>query len=395
MGRVYLAHDTRLGRHVALKAVAPALAADPTHRDRLRREARAAAALTHPGICTVYALEEFGDDLFIAAEYVDGHTLRDEMKRGQQADAADVVRTASELAVALAHAHGRGVVHRDLKPENIMRTSDGRVKILDFGLALIDPRVDGRDPTHVTQPGTMVGTPRYMAPEQLNGQPATARSDVFAFGVLLYEYACGTHPFAAPTPLAVAGRILEGHATPLRECRPDLPHAVTDAIDRCLQKAPEDRFASGADLVPALDASGPAKGVNRMSAWWQTHQLIAVALYFIACGLAWQIKEWQPGIATTMFVIVGVAATVAGVFRGHLLFTVRVNSPHLAAERRRAMPVTLATDLLLALTLAADGVLLSASRPLAGVLTLALAIGIALARIVVEPATTSATFRTS
>ena len=134
MGRVYLASDARLGRNVALKAIAPRLIGDPAQRERLRREARAAAGLTHPGICTVYALEEYDGDLFIAAEYMDGRTLREEIAGGSRPLAADILRTARDIAAALASAHASGIVHRDLKPENVMRTSDGRVKILDFGL---------------------------------------------------------------------------------------------------------------------------------------------------------------------------------------------------------------------------------------------------------------------
>src|SRR5690349_18935834 len=135
MGRVYLARDERLGRTVALKALAPHLIRDADHRERLRREARSAAVLAHPGICTVYALEEIDGELYIATEFVDGHTLRDEISAGRRPSATDVARTAREIAAALASAHKNGLVHRDLKPENIMRTGEGRLKILDFGLA--------------------------------------------------------------------------------------------------------------------------------------------------------------------------------------------------------------------------------------------------------------------
>src|SRR5687767_2285350 len=231
MGRVYLATDATLGRNVALKALPPELTFDTSHRDRLRREARAAAALTHPGICTVYALEELDGDLFIATEFVDGTTLRDQLDSGRRPSPAELTRVAGELAAALAHAHAHGIVHRDLKPDNVMMTSDGRVKILDFGLA----RLSTPDPAvgPITQPGTVFGTPAYMAPEQLQGQTVDARADVFAFGVLLYEYASGVHPFAAATPLGIAGRILESEATPIAERRPDISAAVAAVVDRC------------------------------------------------------------------------------------------------------------------------------------------------------------------
>ena len=197
MGRVYLATDARLGRTVALKALPPRLTKDAEGRERLRQEARAAAALTHPGICTVYALEELDGDLFIAAEYVDGHPLRREIAHGRRPAPGEVMQTARELASALASAHQKGITHRDLKPENVMRAKDGRLKILDFGLALIEENVGadtpaaGEDrttpgvPARLTGPGVLAGTPGYMAPEQLNGLAVDARADVFAFGVLL------------------------------------------------------------------------------------------------------------------------------------------------------------------------------------------------------------------
>src|SRR5207247_1172829 len=167
-------------------ALPPRFTRDPAHRERLRREARAAAALTHPAICTVYALEELDEGLFIATEFVDGHTLREDMSSGGPRPAGEVVRTARELAGALAAAHAKGITHRDLKPENVMRTADGRLKILDFGLARID--TPDASPSAgrplATLPGVLLGTPAYMAPEQLNGQPADARTDVFAYGVL-------------------------------------------------------------------------------------------------------------------------------------------------------------------------------------------------------------------
>ena len=395
MGRVYLATDTRLGRNVALKALPPELTLETEHRDRLRREARAAAALTHPGICTVYALEELEGDLFIATEYVDGTTLRYQLDSGRRPSAADLTRIARELAAGLAHAHEHGVVHRDLKPDNVMMTSDGRLKILDFGLA----RMTNPDPAvaPITQPGTVFGTPAYMAPEQLQGQPVNARADVFAFGVLLYEYACGVHPFAAATPLAVAGRILQSEATPLAERRPDISATLAAVIDRCLSKAQADRFESAAGIVRALEtghystssAAQARRGTRPLAAWWRAHQFVALSLYLIASVLCWQIKEWQPGFANAIFVAVAIASTVAGVFRGHLVFTERMNDPRLLAEVRRASSVTLLADILIGLELGVAGMLLATSRPVPAVLTMALGVGIALTRLVVEPSTTA------
>lgn len=407
MGRVYLATDTRLGRTVALKALPPRLVKDPSQRERLRREARAAAALTHPGICTVYALEEVDGELFIAAEFVDGQTLREEIVSTRRPAPGDVLQTARELAAALASAHAKGITHRDLKPENVMRAKDGRLKILDFGLARIQENVAGpfamsgpgaqpvaaRPRAHPTEPGVLAGTPAYMAPEQLNGQPVDARADVFAFGVLVYEYAIGTHPFDAPTLLGVAARVLESNAHPID--RSDLPPQVVDVVERCLRKSPTDRFASAVDIVQTLarDEAKPrrAAGTN----WWRAHQFATMTLYFVASALAWQIKEWHPGTAGAVFLAIGVAATIGGVFRGHLLFTERVvgsGAVGFSTERRRATPATLVIDLLIALALVIDGMILSSARPLAAVLTLALGTGIGLARLLVEPSTTRTTF---
>ncbi|OFW27345.1 MAG: hypothetical protein A3H97_10890 [Acidobacteria bacterium RIFCSPLOWO2_02_FULL_65_29] len=392
MGHVYRARDERLGRTVALKALAPRLVRDESQRERLRREARAAAALTHPGICTIFALEEVNGDLFIVSEYVEGRTLREEIAASRPS-ASHVHETARELAAALASAHAKGITHRDLKPENVMRTADGRLKVLDFGLARFD-RADQEPMAYVTQPGTLIGTPEYMAPEQLNGKVADPRTDVFAYGVLIYEYACGEHPFAASTPMGVAARVIEGDVVSIRERCPALSPSLVAVVDRSLEKSPADRFDSAADIVAALareDPPLPPRGA--VATWWRRHQCALIALYLGASILGWQIKEWQHALAGPIFLLLGVAATVAGIFRGFLLFTEQMNPAGFEKERRRARPVTLGADLLIALALAADGALLYQSRPLAAVLTIALGVGIALVGLVVEPATTTAAFQ--
>jgi predicted Ser/Thr protein kinase len=395
MGRVYLATDARLGRQVALKVLPPWRTDDPSERERLRREARAAAALTHPGICTIYALEELDGQLFIAAEFVEGHTLREEIERGTRPAPQELLRTARELAAALASAHAKGITHRDLKPENVMRTGDGRLKILDFGLARFEEAAVASPALRVTRPGALVGTPGYMAPEQLNGQSVDARTDVFALGVLLYEYACGTHPFDAGTALGMAARVLESDAQPIEGRCPDVPPHLAAVIERCLRKAPAERFASASEIVAALSSDHSGLPQVKLASWWRAHQLTMITLYFAASALAWQIKEWQQGTAAALFLVIGVAATISAIFRSHLLFTERLVGPRAVgfrAERRRATPATLAADLVIALALIMDGVTLSSSRPLASVLTMALGVGIALARLVLEPSTTTATF---
>jgi serine/threonine protein kinase len=401
MGRVYQATDARLGRTVALKVLDPSLTRDPSQRERLRREARAAAGLTHPGICTIYALEEIGDDVFIAAEFIDGHTLRAEIAGGERPTASMLLNSARELAEALACAHGKGITHRDLKPENVMRNREGRLKILDFGLALVSTGPNALDALpRVTLPGAIVGTPAYMAPEQLKGGSIDARTDVFAYGILIYEYATGVHPFDASTPrrladrtpLVLAARILEVEPRSIQEVRADVPRQIVSVVERSLQKLPAARFNSAAEIIPLLtDAPSPPEPL-RVTDWWRNHQMIALGLYFVAAALAWQIKEWQHGLADSGFLAVAVLATTAGIFRGHLLFTERLNRPSFDAERRRAEPITLVTDVVIALALAAEGWQLAAARPLAGALTIALAVGIALTRLVVEPSTARGAF---
>jgi len=402
MGRVYLATDNRLARTVALKALAPHLTRDASQRERLRREARAAAALSHPGICTVYALDEIGDDLYIASEFVDGHTLREEIASGQRPSSDTIVDTARQLASALASAHARGVAHRDLKPENVMRTADGRLKILDFGLARIDSSAVGVDDhTHsparalVTLPGVLLGTPAYMAPEQLNGQPADARTDVFAFGVLMYEFACGVHPFDAGTELARLARVLDSEARPLDVRCPHAPPAFAAVIDRCLRKAPAERFATAAEIVTALDRHAQ-DSPRRNLAWWRTHQLTVMALYIVAATVGWSIKETLDTRSTMwLFVVLGIGGAVAGIVRGHLLFTEQMNRTRLASERRRTRRSLLTVDLAIAAALFVDGLVLAQRTPLWAVMTMAVALGIALAAVLMEPATSEAAFGTS
>jgi len=377
MGRVYLATDTRLGRTVALKAVAPELAGSESQRERLRREARLAAGLSHPGICTVFALEEIDGELYIASEFVEGRTLRDAIASGGVPPSSEVVRIARELAAALAFAHARGVVHRDLKPENVMLTADGdHVRILDFGLARSEVHEGAAPAEFVTQPGLVLGTPAYMAPEQVHGGRGDARSDVYAFGVVVHEYATGAHPFTGAGPRAR----LDAHPA--------------EIVARCLRATPAERFASAVELSAALEASTSAAppGTTRHARWWRTHQAVIVALYAIAAVLAWQIKEWERvPVASALFFALGAASTIGAILRGHLLFTERVNVAALAAERKRAGRATRLIDLLVSGMLFADGMLIT-ERPVPSVLTLGFALAVLLTMIVVEPATTRAAF---
>jgi eukaryotic-like serine/threonine-protein kinase len=394
MGRVYLARDERLGRTVALKALAPHLVRDPSQRERLRREARAAAGLTHPGICTVYALEEMDGELYIATEFVDGHTLGDEIRMGRSPANRDVLRTARELADALASAHAKNIVHRDLKPDNVMRTADGRLKILDFGLARIDNPDRIAPATIVTQPGVVIGTPAYMSPEQINGQPVDARADVFAFGVLLYEYACGVHPFLGSTTLATVARVLESDARPITARCPDISSGLADVISRCLRKAPSERYGSAAEIAAALAAVGEsASGPARATTWWRTHQIVVTLLYIVAAVLSWQIKDWmETPVTVSIFLALGACATIGGVLRGHLAFTDWMNRAQLVAERKRTAHATRLLDATTSVLLFTDAALIARQQALPAVFALSLALGIALAALLLEPATNRAAF---
>jgi serine/threonine-protein kinase len=264
MGVVYRATDEKLLREVALKVLPASMASDGERRQRFLREARSAAAVTHPCIATVYEVDEADGHVFIAMELVLGDTLRERMAPGLVH--AEAVRIAKAVARGLARAHEKGVVHRDLKPENVMVTPDGEVKILDFGLAKLraadpgDLGSPGTEPTAVqlTAQGRVMGTPGYMSPEQVEGRAEVdARSDVFSFGVMLYEMLSGVRPFRGSSSIEVLYGVLHRELQPLQEVCPTVPADIAALVTRCLQKRPEERFASGRELVVALEGDSP------------------------------------------------------------------------------------------------------------------------------------------
>jgi serine/threonine protein kinase/Tfp pilus assembly protein PilF len=253
MGVVYRARDTRLERDVALKVLPDALVADATARARLVREARTASALNHPNICHIYDVGEAGGHSYIAMEHVEGRPLSQSIPpEGLPLDTA--LRYASQLAEALAHAHDRGVLHRDLKSANVMITPEGRVKVLDFGLAKRAP--DGSDEAtrtidSVTQAGSVAGTLHYLAPELLRGQPADARSDIWALGVTFYEMVTGKLPFTGRTGFEASAAILREPPAPLPA---QVPAGLRSIITRCLTKEPARRYQRAGELRAALEA---------------------------------------------------------------------------------------------------------------------------------------------
>ena len=254
MGEVYRAHDDRLDRDVALKLLPSTWFADETARARLLREARAAAGLNHPNICTIHEVGEAGGQPYIAMEYVPGEPLNAVLARGRM-PLDSTLRYAGQMADALAHAHERGVIHRDLKSANIVITPEGRVKILDFGVAKRLPIGEGaemmtKSGLELTQEGTIVGTLPYMAPEQLRGQPADTRSDIWAMGVVIYEMASGERPFTGQTSFEVTSAILE---RPPRPTGGTVPPALGAVIERCLAKEADRRYQRAGEVRAALE----------------------------------------------------------------------------------------------------------------------------------------------
>ncbi|MGH9254830.1 MAG: protein kinase domain-containing protein [Vicinamibacterales bacterium] len=249
MGEVYEAHDSRLNRRVALKVVRRDVAGDLIRRERLKREASAAAMLNHPHIVTLHSIEEQDGILFLTMELVEGSTLTNAIP-SEGLPLNRFLTFAIQLADALQAAHGRGVIHRDLKPGNIMVTRDGVLKVLDFGLSkiAIDQAAGLVTTESLTIDGQLVGTAPYMAPEQIEGKTSDARSDIFSLGIILFEMATGGRPFSGQTPMATLTAVLRDAPPLASELRPSFPEDVARIIDRCLVKDPDRRMQSAGDL---------------------------------------------------------------------------------------------------------------------------------------------------
>jgi tetratricopeptide (TPR) repeat protein len=289
MGEVYLAQDLTLDRKAALKFLPATQSADASARKRLAREAQSAARLDHPFICKVYEVGQADDRPFIAMEFVEGTTLKDRLAVGPL-PVPQAVRIASELAEALDLAHQRGIVHRDLKPPNVMLTPDGHVKVMDFGLAKQVIAASGDFESigtmTLTQTGELAGTVAYMSPEQLRGLPLDARSDIFAFGLLLHEIVTGVHPFRRSSTFSTADAILNEHEPALDRWINDAPPLLAHVISRCLAKDREQRYQSMRDVLIELNAlagdsatsSRRATVPPRRRSWWFAAAAAAIAL---------------------------------------------------------------------------------------------------------------------
>lgn len=247
MGTVYLAFDPELSRHVAIKGLGTGQAT-PERRERLRREARAAAALTHPNIAQIYDVITCDDQDFVVMEFVEGQTLADVLANGPLPP-GEVARIGAQIARALAFAHRRGVIHRDIKCENVMLTPDGTAKVLDFGLAQIQTLPKEQ---RLTQEGLVVGTSRAMSPEQAMGKPLDHRSDIFSLGSLLYEAVTGQPAFAGETVLETMHRVARAEYVPLAQAAPHVPRELASVIERCLERDPARRFAEALEVANVL-----------------------------------------------------------------------------------------------------------------------------------------------
>ncbi len=287
MGEVYRAKDLNLGRDVAIKVLPEKLVSDPEPLRRFEQEARAASALNHPNIITIYEIGEYEGAPFIAMEHVEGETLRDILAKAPL-PTKKLLQIATQIAEGLAKAHAAGIVHRDLKPENLMVTDDGLVKILDFGLAkLTGPPVEIQSETETktkvgTQIGTILGTVQYMSPEQASGRSVDHRSDQFSLGLILYEMATGKATFKRDTAAATLAAIIEGKAEPMTGFDPSLPGSFRRTVERCLVKEPEGRYASTGELARELEQARDGLGGLLTGVWLRRTAMIAMVGFLAA-----------------------------------------------------------------------------------------------------------------
>ena len=332
MGEVYRGHDDRLGRDVALKVIAPALLHDPSLRRRFELEARAASALNHPAIVTVYDVGETAGTSWIAMEWIDGRTLRAVLAEGAL-PVREAVALTRQIAHALAAAHAKGIVHRDLKPENVMIAADGQAKILDFGLArqtLVDSlegslteTVTAR-PRAATMEGAILGTVGYMSPEQASGRPADFRSDQFALGLLAYEILTGRRAFVRPTAVETLSAIIREEPEPIGVVRGGSAAGIQRVIARCLSKRPEDRFETTRELAAACELIGgeasddehwpvaapeatglPAHSAATRAKWWasRTGLMLAAGLVIVLAAAGWYRFAGAPAAIQSLAVL--------------------------------------------------------------------------------------------
>ncbi len=308
MGEVYAAEDTKLQRRVALKRLPPDMATDPERLQRFRREARAIAALNHPNVVTVYSVEEADGVQFLTMELVEGKTLG-ELIPPDGLPPEELLQLALPLVDAVAAAHRHGIVHRDLKPANVMLASDGRLKVLDFGLSKLRPDVSTTATTclethSLTSAHAIVGTAAYMSPEQAEGRPVDHRSDIFSLGVVLYELASGRRPFVGDTVFSLISSIIKDPPVPLADVKRDVPPALDRIVTKALAKAPAERYQSARELHDALREVQQQTAVGwilRGIVWavarsrWTRRLALAAGLVTLVAGGAWYLVAGRDG----------------------------------------------------------------------------------------------------
>jgi eukaryotic-like serine/threonine-protein kinase len=398
MGVVYLARDNRLDRPVALKMLAPRYISNSHFRERLKREARAAAKLSHPGIATVYSLEELGDALYIVSEYVSGPTLLKLIECGP-VPVPQLMDIAIQVSRALAAAHEQGIVHRDLKPENVIRTESGSVKILDFWLARFEPNRDLSPEVRITRSGMFLGTPAYASPEQLLGSEVDRRTDIFSFGVLLYELATGEHPFGATDSMSTIARILEAEVPDLTHVNSKISRGLNRIIHRCLKKKAADRFDNARDLQAELEQLSAGRDIEpemrALSAlwWWQFHQACVGFMYYGMLYPLWVVKKSFPGVEGSLYFFPAIIAVgVAANLRFHLWFTSRFYVSELPSQRRRVSRWIRLADWIFVIMLAGSAIRIHTVHAVYAALLMGVAIGGLVAFSLIEPTTSKAAF---
>ena len=305
MGEVYRARDARLSRDVALKVLPSELASDAGRLKRFEKEARSASALNHPNIVTIHEIGSADSVSYIVMELVEGKTLRELLFAGPL-PTKRILQLSSQIADGLARAHEAGIVHRDLKPENVMVTKDGRVKILDFGLAKLAPGLDNAKGTNLptetgTGAGVILGTVGYMSPEQASGQPVDFRSDQFSFGSMLYELVTGKRAFQKKTGVETLSAIIQAEPEPIGALNTETPAPLRWIVERCLAKDPDERYGTTRDLSRDLatlrDHVTEAAGVRAAQAptrrSWKTLGVVLAALTVLAAGILTGKRLWR------------------------------------------------------------------------------------------------------
>jgi tetratricopeptide (TPR) repeat protein/tRNA A-37 threonylcarbamoyl transferase component Bud32 len=338
MGEVFLAQDTKLERRVAIKMLPAKSIDDALARKRLFREARAAATLDHPNICSIYEVNEDGDCLFIVMQYVEGETLAARLAESPLKPDA-VIDVGMQVAEALSEAHARGVIHRDIKPQNVIITPRGQLKVLDFGLARVTQNEQTSEPeaktvTQLTEEGYIVGTITYMSPEQLKGLAVDTRSDLFSLGVMLYECAAGKPPFTGSSKIEISSKVLQVEPRKPSELNPGIPQGLEKVILRAMAKEVGDRYqtanevlqdltqlrtslSSATEMLPSVTRHPSSSVQNALRLRWVQILLVAVPVLIIATWIAlrlWRPSPYQPSEAARQYYDDGVKAMRAGTF---------------------------------------------------------------------------------